>query len=213
MKYYPLFLKLDGRKAVVVGGGRVAQRKVSTLIRAGAVVEVISPDITTTLREYANKGIIRHRKKRYERGDLKGAFLVIAATSSKETNTRVDRDAEKLVNVVDTPSEGNFIVPSVVRRGLLTVAISTGGSSPALSKAMRKEIEELYGAEFARYLRFVEKTRKEAMVRIRDGRAREKFLKSLASGKILDTVRNSGFDKAMEKYNLKSALDRAAERS
>jgi precorrin-2 dehydrogenase/sirohydrochlorin ferrochelatase len=213
MKYYPVFLNLDGKKVVVVGGGRVAQRKVSTLIKAGAFVEVISPDITKTLRGYAKKGMIRHRRKKYERGDLKGSFLVIAATSSKDTNTRVDRDAEQLVNVVDTPSEGNFIVPSVVRRGLLTVAISTGGSSPAVSKAIRKEIEKHYGTEFARYLRFVEKIRREAMVRIKDDRERDRFLKSLASGKIFDTIRSSGFDTVIEKYHLKSAVDRAAERS
>lgn len=213
MKYYPVFLNLDGKKVVVVGGGRVAQRKVSALIKAGAFVEVVSPKITRGLGAYEKRGQLRHRRKKYESGDLKGAFLVIAATSSKETNTLVDRDSEQLINVVDTPAEGNFIVPSVVRRGLLTIAISTGGSSPALSKAIRKELEKHYGPEFARYLRFVEKIRREAMSRMTDDRERERFLKKLASGKILNTLRSRGFKAVVEDDQLEPAVSRSADRS
>ena len=205
MKYYPVFLNLDGKKAVVIGGGRVAERKASTLIKAGACVDVISPKITKGLRDYGKKGLIRHKRKRYETGDLTGAFIVIAATSSKETNSKVDRDAEALVNVVDIPAEGNFIAPSIVRRGPLTIAISTEGCSPAVSKEIRKEIQNLYGPDFARYLRFTQKVRKDAMSSIRNKRERERFLKGLASGEILDTLRKKGVDMVIEKYALTSA--------
>lgn len=203
MKYYPVFLALNGKKAVIVGGGRVAERKAAALITAGAIVEVVSPAITKVLRDYREKGSIRHKRKKYEKADLQDAFIVIAASSSKETNSQVNIDARQLVNVVDTPSEGNFITPSIVRRGPLTIAISTEGCSPAVSKAIRKEIQSLYGPEFSKYLRFAGKVRKEAMSGIKDSRERERFLKGLASGDILDTLRNKGHKTVLEKYSLK----------
>ena len=203
MKYYPVFLALSGKKAVIVGGGRVAERKAAALIKAGAIVEVVSPAITKVLGDYRKKGLIRHKRKNYEKADLKGAFIVIAASSSIETNSQVNRDARQLVNVVDTPSEGNFITPSIVRRGPLTIAISTEGGSPAVSKAIRKEIESLYGPEFSKYLRFAGKIRKEAMSVIKDSRERERFLKGLASEDILDTLRNKGLKTVLKKYSLK----------
>ena len=193
MKYYPAFLDLNSRKAVVVGGGRVAERKVRSLMKAGAAVKVVSPDITAGLEKLSDQGKIVHKKKRYEKGDLRGAFIVIAAPSSAEVNAKIANEAENLINVIDIPADGNFIVPSLVRRGNLTVAISTGGASPAVSKAIRKEIEEKYDAEFARYLRFVEAIRKEAVKKIKDPKNREKFLKSLASGEMLAILRKKGF--------------------
>ncbi|MEW6600160.1 MAG: bifunctional precorrin-2 dehydrogenase/sirohydrochlorin ferrochelatase, partial [Nitrospirota bacterium] len=104
--------------------------------------------------------------------------------------------ARYLVNVVDMPHEGNFIVPSVVNRGPLTIAISTGGASPALSKAIRKEIEKHYSNEFSLYLRFVETIRKRAMNKIPYAREREKFLRSLASDDMMQLLRKGGFRKA-----------------
>ncbi|GBE40304.1 precorrin-2 dehydrogenase [bacterium BMS3Bbin09] len=196
MRYYPAFLDLSDRKAVVVGGGKVAERKVRSLVKAGALVEVVSPDLTTGLKTLCDQGKIRHKKRKYRSGDLRGAFIVIAATSSADVNAKVARDAKNLVNIIDMPADGNFIVPSLVRRGNLTIAISTEGVSPAISKAVRKEIEQKYDAEFARYLRFVESLRKKAIKEIKDAKKRERFLKSLASTEILATLRNRGFGAA-----------------
>ncbi len=193
MKYYPVFLDLKDKSAVVVGGGRVAERKVRPLINAGALVKIISPGITGSLLKLKEKGLIKHLKRNYRREDLKGAFIVIAATSSADTNAKVAQEAEHLVNVIDAPSEGNYIVPSLVERNPLTIAISTGGASPAVSKAVRKEIEGLYGREFVLYLRFVERIRREALHKITNSREREKFLKSLASREIFDALRDKGF--------------------
>ena len=92
MKYYPVFLALNGKKAVIVGGGRVAERKAAALIKAGAIVDVVSPAITKVLGDYRKKGLIRHKSKKYEKADLKDAFIVIAASSSKETNSQVNMD-------------------------------------------------------------------------------------------------------------------------
>lgn len=193
MKYYPAYLDLNRRKAVVVGGGGVAERKVLSLIKAGAEVRVISPRITDRLQKLKDRGLITHVNRTYRTGDVKDAFIVIAGTSSAEVNTKVARESGQLVNVVDPPSEGNFIVPSVVKNGPLTIAISTEGASPAVSKALRREFEKHYGKDFALYLRFVEKVRKQAIATLTDKKKREKFLKSLASEEAFSILKNKGF--------------------
>lgn len=205
MKYYPAFLDVKNKKAVVVGGGTVSERKVRLLIRAGANVTLISPDITDNLRTLTKKGLLEHIARNYKKGDLKDAYIVIAGTSSAVTNTKVAQEADHLVNVIDIPYEGNYIVPSIVKRGPLTIAISTEGASPAISKAIRKEIEGYYGREFARYLRFVEMVRKKAMKKIKNDKKREQFLKSLASERLLDTLRSKGFSTVQKE--ILSSLD------
>lgn len=193
MRYYPAFLDLSDKKAVVVGGGKVAERKVRSLVKAGALVEVVSPALTTGLKKLRGLEKITHKNREYRRGDLRGAFIVIAATSSVAANAKISQDSEHLVNIIDMPADGNFIVPSLVRRGNLTIAISTRGASPAISKAVRKEIEQKYDAEFTRYLRFAESVRDKAIKEIKNVKKREKFLKSLASAEILAILRNRGF--------------------
>lgn len=199
MKYYPAFLDLHNKKTVVVGGGSVAERKAMLLLKAGAEVKVISPSLTSNLTKLKEQGLIKHFCRNYKKGDLKNAFIVIAATSSPVINTKIAHESDNLVNVAAPPSEGNFIVPSIVKRGPLTLAISTEGSSPAVSKAVRKEIEMHYGKEFARYLRFVEKVRKQAIQQIKDKGKREKFLKSLASEESFYILRTEGYDAISQK--------------
>jgi len=194
MNYYPAFLNLKGKKAVVVGGGRIAERKVLSLVKAGADVTVVSPQLTERLRKEKEAKRIRHRARKYRPGDLKDSFLVIAATDSPEVNSKVACGAPALLNVVDVPRECNFIAPSVVKRGQLVFAISTGGTSPAFAKAVRKEIEKSYGRVFSDYLGFVKALRPRAMREIGDKAAREEFLKGLASGDILDMLRTKGLD-------------------
>lgn len=194
MDYYPVFLDLSGKKAVVVGGGKIAERKVASLIAAGADVTVISPSLTTGLRKTLSEGRIRYISRLYRKNDVKRAFLVIAATDSPDTNRSVSKDAPALVNVVDVPAECNFIAPSVVKRGQLLIAISTGGASPAFSKALRKELQALYGPEFSGYLKFVKEIRAKAMAAIPQGRGRERFLRGLASEEILSMLRTKGVD-------------------
>ncbi len=192
MNYYPAFLNLKSRKTVVVGGGKVAERKVSALLKAGADVTVISPSITPGLQKELSRKRIMHLSRTYRRGDLRGAFLAIAATDSPETNRRVSKDAPALVNVVDVPAECNFIAPSVVRRGPLLLAVSTSGTSPAFARTLRKELEKSYGPELSEYLKFLKKLRAKAMTAIPEKDKREDFLKGLASGEVLKTLRSKG---------------------
>lgn len=204
--YYPAFLNLEGRRAVVIGGGKVAERKVLTLLKAGAEVTVISPGITEMIKREKLKGKIKHIERQYSKGDLKNAFLVIAATDSQDINKKVFEDSTCLVNVVDSPSLCSFIVPSVIQRGPLTIAISTSGISPALSRSIRKELEKLYGPEFAEYLGLLEKIRKKAMREIPDKKKRSRFLRSLASEKMVEMVRKKG-SKEVEKRLLAAERD------
>ena len=179
--YYPVFINLKGRKCVVAGGGKVAERKALSLLRSGAEVTVISPECTARLRKEHLRGHIKYIARRFKKGDLKNAFIVIAATDSAETNGKISKDAPYLVNVVDTPLLCNFIVPSVIRRGPLTIAISTSGVSPAIAKTIRKELEGLYGGEFSRHLNYIKQMRAGALGEIRDKNKRRRFLKDLAA--------------------------------
>lgn len=148
--YYPVFVELRGKKCVVVGGGGVAERKVRTLLDHGARVVVISPKLTKGLSSLKKRGLIEHRGRTFRRGDTKGSVLVFAATNSRKVNETVAEDVGRrlgLVNVVDTPELCSFIVPSIVKRGALSIAISTSGKSPALSKAIRKHLEAEFSEE------------------------------------------------------------------
>lgn len=196
--YYPAFINLCGKNCVVIGGGKVAERKIACLLGTGANVTVISPVLTDTLERHKQRGRIKHLKRNYRKGDLKNAFLVIAATSNEKINSRVSEDAPFLVNVVDRPELANFIVPSVVSRGPMTIAISTSGASPAMAKAVRKELELLYNKDFERFLVFLKQLRRKVIRDIPDNKKRENFLKEVASKEIIRILRSKGFKKARE---------------
>jgi precorrin-2 dehydrogenase/sirohydrochlorin ferrochelatase len=199
VKYYPVFIDLRGKSVVVIGGGRVAERKVRTLLKCGAIVRVVSPELAPGLRRLVQNGSVRHTERRYRKGDVKGAFLVVAASSARDVNARVAADAPYLVNVTDVPEEGNFIVPSTVTSGQLAIAISTGGASPAVARAVRKELSRSYDADFARYLRLIESLRRKAIQKISDRKARTRFLREIASEEYLGMLRSDGLETVQER--------------
>ena len=148
---------------MVVGGGAVAARKARKLCQAGAVVVVVSPE---ALPELGDMGV-EVRERPYEYGDLKGADLAFAATDSREVNAAVAREARARgirVNVADRPAEGDFAVPSTLRRGGLQVAVSTGGASPTLARRIRSELEEVFGSEWAGVVEELEAVRRSGEV-------------------------------------------------
>ena len=160
--YFPVFLDVRRKKCVVIGGGQVAFRKIRTLLDCGASVTVISPVLHPDLSELANKNSIQVIRRSYKSRDLKGAFIVIAATGTKETNRKVAKEAGRvgaLVNVVDDPEPSDFIVPSLLRRGDLAIAISTGGMSPALARKIKTRLEDSFGEEYALLVSLVEEVR------------------------------------------------------
>lgn len=155
MRYYPAFLDLQGTPCVVVGGGGVAWRKAKSLLACGARVTVVSPEVVHPLAALARRGRITWCRRRFRGSDLNRAFLVIAATDDQGVNRAVSaraRARRRLVNVVDQPALCTFILPSVMSRGALTMAISTGGASPALSKWLRRDLAARYGAWAPRLL-------------------------------------------------------------
>ncbi len=150
---YPIFLKLESVPCLVVGGGAVAARKVRGLLAAGARVTVVSPEAEAELKALAREGSLTWRQRPYQAGDLAGFRLTIAATSSAKVNARVYEEAlaqGALVNSVDDPRHSSFFVPSVVRRGLLTLAISTSGAVPYLARRLREHLESRFYPELAR---------------------------------------------------------------
>ncbi len=155
MSYYPLFFEVDGRPCLVVGGGKVAERKVRSLVGCGASVTVVSPRLTPGLTELLAGGRISHRQKRFSADDMDGAFLVFAASSTRSVNQRVAGIAKAAgmpVNIADDPEGCDFLVPSVIERGPLKIAVSTSGKSPYLAKHIREELEGEIGPEYSRLL-------------------------------------------------------------
>jgi len=162
--YYPLFLELSGRPCLVIGGGEVAQRKVEGLLAAGAQVTVISPQLTPALQALRDEGRLRHLAREYAPGDLTGYALAFVATDDGAVNARAVREGRELgvwVNVVDDPGSCDFIVPSVLRRGELVIAISTGGRSPALARKVREELEAFLDEGYGQLLELVAQVREE----------------------------------------------------
>ena len=160
--YYPIFVNIQAKKCVVVGGGHVAFRKVRLLLDSGADVTVISPALHPDLAPLVEKKAIHLIQRNYRSGDLKGAILVFAATDVKKSNHRVAEDAKKtgmLVNVVDDPGPSDFIVPSFFRRENLIIAVSTEGVSPALARKIRTKLEENIGGEYASFLALIGEVR------------------------------------------------------
>lgn len=147
MKYYPVMLNIEGRLAVVIGGGDVARRKCAELIEAGASVKVVSPDIVQEIDEMSRASRrVEVFRRSYSRGDLKGAAIAVSATDNPAVNREVFLEAQGLgifINAVDDPPNCSFIVPSIIRRGDLVVAVSTSGASPSIAAKIRGSIESI----------------------------------------------------------------------
>ena len=162
--YYPLYLNLRGRKCAVLGGGGVALRKVTTLLKYTSDVTVISPRLCAGLKDLAGNGKIKVIHRAYRAGDLDDVYLAVIATSSRAVNQKAAAEAREkktLVNVVDNSALSDFIVPSIVNRGNLTLAISTGGCSPSLARKIRKKLEGEFSQHYATLTAMVAEVRRD----------------------------------------------------
>lgn len=150
--YYPVYLNLAGKRCVILGGGTIAQGKIGALLQAGCQITVISPDATPGIRQAAQRGDVTWLERTYQRGDLEGAFIGVAATNVWHVNREIFEEAEELgvlLNVVDDPDLCSFIAPSIVKREPVTLAISTGGASPALARKLRETLANAEALEWA----------------------------------------------------------------
>ena len=196
--YYPLFVDLRNKKVVVIGGGHVAERKVQGLLSASAHVKLVSPEVTETLGKMASDGLIDHVARGFVPEDLDNAWLVIAATDDTEIQELVYKEAlsQKIFcNVVDLPEFCSFIVPSVVRQGDLCLSISTGGKSPALTRRLRKELEQNLGSFYGDYVSLLGELRQLIIKSYGDPVTRKDLCQSLAAPEVMTWVREGEWDR------------------
>lgn len=200
---YPVTLKLTGKRCTVVGGGLVALRKVTSLIEQGAEVTVISPVLTDELLALQNQFV--WQKSAYQDGMLQGSFLVIAATDSRAVNHAVAAwcDVHQvLVNVVDSLEESSFTVNAMVQRGDLLLAVSTNGISPAVSRRIRQELEQIYGPEYGIMLEILAEARQEALMTIADAGKRRQFLQSVADMELPELLKKETKEEVQKRVKL-----------
>jgi precorrin-2 dehydrogenase / sirohydrochlorin ferrochelatase len=178
MILYPIFLKLEGHRVLVVGGGLIAEQKLEGVLRSATDVTVIAPQITPRIQLWAEQRRLKHVVAQYRPGMAQGYFLVIAATDSEQVNRAVYDEARKsgaLSNAVDDPGYCDFYAPAVVSRGEFQIAISTGGKSPALAQSVRKHLEQEFGPEYESWTSWLGRMR-EAMRRVLPRTERRKEL-------------------------------------
>jgi precorrin-2 dehydrogenase/sirohydrochlorin ferrochelatase len=193
MRYYPVNLNIKDRQCLVVGGGAVGTRKVLSLLECGARVTVISPEITDRLKGLSHKGKIKLRLRPFKDSDLEDIFLVIGATDDETLNRRIHKNAEirgLLCNIADRPEICNFILPAVVRRGSLTISISTSGRSPALAKKLRKDLTLQFGREYNVLLQLMGAIRQKLLSQAHAPEAHKPLFENLLNAGLIELVRD-----------------------
>jgi precorrin-2 dehydrogenase/sirohydrochlorin ferrochelatase len=192
--YYPVYLDIKGRNCLVVGGGSVGTRKVKGLLQSGAKVTVVSLEASQTITQLATKERIRLFRRGYRPDDLEGQFMVIGATDNEILNRQIYTDAERrhmLCNIADWPPGCNFILPAVIRRGDLAIAISTAGKSPAFARFLRLRLEKEYGMEYAVLLDLMGTIRKKLLAREHAPEEHKPLFEALIAGGLLDLIREN----------------------
>jgi precorrin-2 dehydrogenase/sirohydrochlorin ferrochelatase len=201
---YPIILNIQDRLCLVVGGGKVAERKVLSLLDCGAAVRLVSPEITGELRRLVKEGRIHFIEGCYSKDYLESVFLVISAAGDKEVNRRVATDCMErglLVNAVDDPRNSNFYVPAVVRRGPLQIAVSTGGKSPMLARKIKEQLEEIFSGEFGSVVNMIGGVREKIIRETSDPEEKEMLLSSLLDDTTMELLREGKFDQVKERIN------------
>ncbi len=192
MRYYPVYLDIRNRTCLVVGGGAVGTRKARTLLRAGARVKVVSPEVTADLEALANEDHIRLHRRPYTAEDLEDVFLVFGTTDDRELNRAISEDAGRcgiLCNIADQPDRGQFVLPSVVDRGDLLISISTSGKSPALARRIRRRLENDYGDEYALMIELLGALRRMLLAEGHDPRGNKQKFETVPDSDLLDWSR------------------------
>lgn len=209
-RFYPVFMKIHGKRCVVVGGGKVAERKIISLLRDQAEVTVVSPQITAVLQELVEQQAIDWMARKYQRGDLSGAFIVYAATNSREVNGHIAGDAKTesvLVNVIDDPDACDFIVPSRLERGKLQIAVSTSGASPGLNKRICEELERQFGNEYEILLEWLQILRIWLQANVSSEKERRQILADIVQSSILELLRANEIEQAKQIIHSRIAYD------
>jgi len=200
MGYLSFNLQIEGKPIMVIGGGTVAERKVANILVAGAELTVISPTVTYELQRLRDEGSIRHLPRKFQPGDLAGAFMVIAATNDRDANRTVAAEAAALgvlAEITDNPAAGNVTSPAIIRQGDLSIAISTNNLAPALSAAIKKELAPLFGPEYAKCVRLLGAVREKLLTEGAASTYNKQVLRDLADK--LPALFASGADGEIDK--------------
>lgn len=198
MRYYPINLDLRGKSCLVIGGGGVALRKVKRLLECGACVKIVAKRLTEGIKTLIKEGKIEYLGSEYKKEFLEGKSLVIGATNDQVLNAKVSEDAHKLnilCNIVDQPKRCSFILPSVVVRGDLIIAISTSGKSPALAKKIRLDLENSFGDEYAIFLEIMGRVREKMLKGINRQPLRKQLFEKVVNSDILIWLKDKEFSK------------------
>lgn len=199
--YYPVLISIEGKICVVVGGGRVAERKIGRLLECGAIVEVIAGHLTPVLEEKRQNGVIQLISRDYRDSLIDHADLVFAATDNPELNRRIARYASRkgiLCNCVTDPRESSFLVPALFRRGALNIAISTSGMSPAAARRIRLQLEKLFDKEWEGYLDLLGALREVIHAKGFNARENQKVFNKLVELPLLEWIRQGRGNEAVE---------------
>ncbi len=202
---YPVFFDIRAKRCLVVGGGMVAERKVRGLLREGADVVIVSPEVTAGIGRLAEQGECCWLEKKYGAGDLDGAFLVFAATGSAAVQEQVAADAETLglpVNVADQPERCTFHVPAVLRRGDLTLAVSTAGKSPALAAMVRQRLADQYGDEYGQLLSLMGRLRPLVIKTAATSEERKALFQKILQGDMVYWIRSNQWGKVQKRLRM-----------
>jgi len=192
MRYYPVYLDIKDRDCLVIGGGSVGTRKILTLLSCGANVTVVSTAATEKLHQLSNNGVIKLKERPFQTTDLDDRFLVIGATDNQELNFNIHAEAERrglLCNIADRPKVCNFILPSIVNRGDLIIAISTSGKSPAFAKKLRKHLEKEFGDEYAELLKLMGAIRKKLLSQDHEPEAHKHLFEQLIERNLVQMLK------------------------
>lgn len=201
---YPIMLKLDGKKVVVVGGGKVGERKVSGLLGTNARVILISPEVTDHLNRLASSGMIEWQKRSFSKDDVEGALLIFAATNDNELNQSIKKAAsnQQLVTIADDPEESDFHVPAHIQRGRLSIAVSTGGASPIFARKIREQLEQQFDEQYEDYLEFLYSARQRILKEVKDPSRKRKILTAIVSEQFLNSPhREADFSQLLQEMN------------
>ena len=190
--YYPVYLDIEEREVLIIGGGNVCARKAETMMKYGAHVTIVSPEFTDEIEQWAAQGVLALRRKPYEEPDLNGASIVIASTDDPCINARIARDCRRRkipVNVVDVTHLCEFIVPAIVESGSIQIAVSTGGKSPALARTLKEDLQKFVGPEYDEVNQVLGSLRSAAKKTLPTDIDRKRFFDSIIAQGILDMLR------------------------
>ena len=208
--YYPIYIDIEDRSVVIIGGGNVCARKAETMMKYGARVTIVSPEFTDEIEGWAAEGCLKLQRKQYEDADLEGANLVIASTDDQRVNEQVAADCRRRripVNVVDVTPLCEFIVPAIIESGSIQIAVSTGGKSPAIARTLKEDLQRMIGPEYAEVNDVLATLRDGAKATLPTDVDRKRFFDGIIGRGILEMLRNGRRREAYEA--IRSACDEA----